>query len=193
MKSKIIGIIPTILERRNSLVISIEKNLFNFVNKIFKNYKVVILEKCEKKKLNLIVSSGGNTIFKIDKNKANKFRAKLDRYYLSKAIKNKIPFLGICHGAQFLAFYFNSSLKKNSGHVGNYHKISYNNKKIVVNSFHNYSVIALGKKLKPLAFANDGSIEAFVHKKKRVLGIMWHPERYKNFKNFDKKFIKKNL
>ena len=46
---------------------------------------------------------------------------------------------------------------------------------------------------KHLAFTKDGSIEAFKHKRKKILGIMWHPERYKKIKKFDLDFIKKYL
>ena len=37
---------------------------------------------------------------------------------------------------------------------------------------------------------NDNSIESFKHNKHKILGIMWHPEREKKFKDFDKKLIK---
>ena len=36
----------------------------------------------------------------------------------------------------------------------------------------------------------DKSIEFFQHKKKQILGIMWHPERYKKFKELDKRIFK---
>ena len=41
-----------------------------------------------------------------------------------------------------------------------------------------------------LAFAKDQSIEAFVNFDKKILGIMWHPERFNNFRKFDKQIIK---
>ena len=34
-------------------------------------------------------------------------------------------------------------------------------------------------------------VEKFVHKKKKIVGIMWHPEREENFCNFDIELIKK--
>ena len=63
----------------------------------------------------------------------------------------------------------------------------------MVNSYHDFSIVRLGGSLVNLAFTKDGSIEAFKHKNKKILGIMWHPERYKKIKNFDLKFIKKHL
>jgi putative glutamine amidotransferase len=44
-----------------------------------------------------------------------------------------------------------------------------------------------------LAKSDDGSIEAFRHVNKKILGIMWHPERYNKIKKFDLDFIKKFL
>ena len=44
-----------------------------------------------------------------------------------------------------------------------------------------------------IAYTKDGSIEAFIHEKKRILGIMWHPERYNQIRKFDIKFIKKYI
>ena len=65
--------------------------------------------------------------------------------------------------------------------------------KSALNSYHNFAITKLGKKLIKIACAEDGSIEAFKHFDKRILGIMWHPERYKKIKKFDLQFIKKNL
>ena len=84
-------------------------------------------------------------------------------------------------------------------HVGN-HKIIFSEKfdknfkkKITVNSFHNYGIKKLSNYLIPLARAKDNSIELFIHKEKKIIGIMWHPERYKKFKKIDKKIFNMNL
>ena len=39
--------------------------------------------------------------------------------------------------------------------------------------------------------AEDNTVEAFHIKDKKILGIMWHPERYKKLKYFYKDLIKK--
>ena len=39
----------------------------------------------------------------------------------------------------------------------------------------------------------DCGISIFSHNKFKILGIMWHPERYKKIKNFDKNLIKNFL
>ena len=37
---------------------------------------------------------------------------------------------------------------------------------------------------------NDNSIELFKSKTKKILGMMWHPERNKKFSQIDKKIFK---
>ena len=58
-------------------------------------------------------------------------------------------------------------------------------------SYHNYKIYNLGKNLNNEGIAlNDSTCEFFKHKSKKMYGIMWHPEREKKFKTFDKKLIK---
>ena len=195
MKKKIIGLVPTIIKRRGSLSFVIETNTFKFLKSCFKNYDYKILNDNKRDiKLHLIISLGGNSLISLKQNNANSMRNRLDNYYLRLAIKKKIPFLGICYGAQFIANFFKSKITKKNKHSNKIHNITLiSNKKIFVNSYHDYSITALGPHLKIIANSNDGSIEAFRHVDKRILGIMWHPERYNKIKKFDLDFIKKFL
>ena len=94
-----------------------------------------------------------------------------------------------------MAEFFKSKIIKKNGHTKNNHFIYFNSriKNQKVNSYHDYSITKLGKNLDIIAYTKDGSIEAFRHKKKKILGIMWHPERYHKIKEFDLQFIKKYL
>ena len=193
-KKKIIGIIPTIYERRGSLNILVDLKIFKFLKYCFGNHETIILDNCYNTKLDLIVSVGGNTLYELEKNKSNLFRKKLDKYYLNKSINKKLPFLGICHGAQFIGSFFRGRLMKKNGQTNTHHKIILRSKKTLeVNSFHDYSITRIGNQFEVLATAEDETIEAFKHKKYRLLGIIWHPERYKVFKKFDLEFITDNL
>lgn len=195
MKKKILGLVPTIIKRRGSLCLVIETQALKFLKNCFKNYDCKILnDNMNNIKLNLIISLGGNSLMSLKPSDANSMRNRLDNYYLKLAIKKKIPFLGFCYGAQFIANFFKSKIKKKINHSNKIHKITLiSNKKFFVNSYHDYSITRLGNSLNLLAKSNDGSIEAFKHINKRILGIMWHPERYKRIKKFDLKFIKKFL
>lgn len=192
---KRIGIIPAIIKRRKSINLIIDYKLINFIKKCYPKSEIEILSgENIKNKLNLIVSSGGNTILFFNKNLANKFRAKLDMLYFKYALNKNIPFLGICHGAQFIAYRFKSKIMIKKNHTKTSHLIKLNSKKeYLVNSYHDFSITKLGSSLKKIAWTNDASIEAFKHKTKKIFGIMWHPERYKKIKKFDLEFVSKNL
>jgi putative glutamine amidotransferase len=81
------------------------------------------------------------------------------------------------------------SLKK---HVGT-HNVTLYKKKHSVNSYHNIIIRKISKNFKIIATAEDNSIEAFVNRKLKILGIMWHPERYNKIKKFDLDLLKKFL
>ena len=86
--------------------------------------------------------------------------------------------------------------KKIKNHVRKNHKINFKNnifKDIQRNSFHDYGFNEnlISKNLTILGMSNDNIVEYFVHKKNKIYGIMWHPERYKIPKKFDKKIFKK--
>lgn len=138
----------------------------------------------------IILTSGGNPF---EKNLRKKTEENLIKY----ALKKKIPLLGICRGAQSINLYFNGTLTKIKSHVRKNHFIEgklFNNKiRFKVNSYHDYGIKNkdLGKKLKILFKADDQSIEAFQNENKKIMGIMWHPERRKKIQKIDLKILKK--
>jgi putative glutamine amidotransferase len=114
------------------------------------------------------------------------------------AATNKIPVLGVCRGLQMINHFCGGSIVLLDGHVSSRHSIM---QKIEhyewptlheVNSYHNYAikVDGLAPSLMPLAFAEDGTVEAFRHKELPWHGIMWHPEREKAFHVDDLTYIK---
>ncbi len=96
----------------------------------------------------------------------------------------------------FIAKKYRSILVKKK-HIGK-HEILFSNNQFfkntklpnTTNSYHNYIIKKLSTRFMNLAFAKDQSIEAFVNFDKKILGIMWHPERFNNFRKFDKQIIK---
>ena len=191
-----IGIIPSIQEKyKNQFEYSCDLNLFSFLKKIFKKSKIELLtfDHDINKEYKLIIISGanGNEIISFNKSKKNFIRNELDSKFFFKALKLNIPILGICHGAQYIAKKFKSIIKEKK-HVGS-HNINLIGlgKKVIVNSFHNKVITKLGKNLLPKGFAQDNTIEYFEHKQKKIIGIMWHPERYKKFKKIDQNIVKK--
>ena len=91
---KIVGIIPTVIERRNLINITVENNLIIFLKKCFPKSKFIILFETKiEKKFDIIISSGGNSVVNLIKNKSNKYREKLDKYYFKYSLKKNVPFL----------------------------------------------------------------------------------------------------
>jgi len=191
-----IGIVPSIQEKYiNQFEYSCDLNLFLFIKNIYKKTEIQLLTFNHEinKDYNLIIFSGasGNDIISFDKSKKNLIRNQLDNKFFNKALKIDIPIMGICHGAQFIAQKFKSTIKEKK-HVGN-HSINLldSKKKFIVNSYHNKVITKLGKNLISKGHANDNTIEYFEHKEKKIVGTMWHPERYKSFKKFDQNIVKR--
>jgi len=192
-----IFIIPTVRKRRKDQIeYCVDERIFLLLKKTFKKLEV-------KSKLtssvNLIIILGGNNLTSIEKSQENKIKEKLSNKALFYGLEKKIPILGICGGAQFLAEKYNSKIVRTSGHVGP-HSIIWNNKNFFskkttlpkkVNSYHDYKIIKLNKKFTLDAFTKDGSIELFSSKINKLYGVMWHPERNKPISKFDTELLKK--
>jgi len=147
-------------------------------------------------KPDLIIMSGGNNIPKYAKSKSDSLRNEKSNYIYNYAKRKKIPLIGICYGAQFIGFKNKFTFKKKS--IIKYHGIMLNKKhqlfkkkNIQVNSFKNIIISKTNYNFNNIYFAQDKSIECFVGKKYKFLGIMWHPERYSKFKTIDKKIFRK--
>jgi putative glutamine amidotransferase len=194
-----IGIIPRIRIIRNAAEYCVEKKLIFFLRKIYKNCSITVLDDSRKNlKLNMLIISGGNDLTKFSKTKDNFIKEKITKFYLNSAIKKKITVVGICYGAQFIANFFKCKLNKTKKHVGSHRIIFEKNnfnlklkKNDFTNSYHTYLIKKVSKKIKPLARANDNSIEAFKHKKYKIYGVMWHPERNRIIKKFNIEYFKK--
>ena len=193
---KKIFIIPSIRKRyKNQIEHCIDKRIFFLLKKTFKKFEI----KSElHKSINLIIILGGNDLTSIEKKQENIIKEKLSNQALMFGIRKKIPILGICGGAQFLAKKYGSRIIKTTGHVGS-HNIIWKNKNLLlkkiklpkkVNSYHNYKIIKLGKRLSLYAYTKDGSVEFFTNKINKIYGIMWHPERNKTISRFDIELLK---
>lgn len=172
-------------------IVYAKKHKFNLIQINNPNF----LEK--NKNIDGIIFTGGNDLSKFKKSKENLFRDKMEKKILHLAKKKKIPCLFICRGMQLLAdvekLRIIKDLKKM--HVGKNHEIYIEDKKIVVNSFHNFIIKTINKNFKLIGVCKkDNSVEIMKHYKKELLAFMFHPERYspdqkkidKIFRNFFK-------
>jgi len=150
-------------------------------------------------KLDAFILSGGNSITKLDpltRDSAPE-RDNFEKLLLENALHNNTPIVGICRGMQMINTYLGGELEKTKDHVNVYHSLISNNKNYdfpkKVNSFHEWIIpkSGLADTLEPIAYDNNGNIEAFVCKEKKILGIMWHPERDIPFNELNIELIKK--
>ncbi len=143
------------------------------------------------KKIDLIILPGGNDIMK--KDKYSKTRLKVEQNVINYGLKRNIPILGVCRGMQVINYFFNGKIDRVYGHMKRNHNI-YTNKNIFgkskyyVNSYHNFGIkrVSKSKKFNTLAIDKNNNIEMFKHEKKKIYGVMWHPERTNNFRILDK-------
>lgn len=190
-------LVPSVKETfKKQFELSVDINLIKFLNFTFgKKIIIEILNEKILKKPNLIILVGGNGLPNLEGGLHNSIRHKLNNIAYKYAIKRKIPVIGICLGAQFIGFKNNFKFKKKN-FKGN-HSVFLNEninsfyKKIYkVNSFHNFMITKINNQFKFIYKTNDNSIELFKSKTKKILGMMWHPERNKKFSPIDKKIFK---
>jgi putative glutamine amidotransferase len=109
------------------------------------------------------------------------------------AIARKIPIFGVCRGLQILNIYFGGTLSQlpEKLHVGTHCIKWLDDTSFLVNSFHNQGVVDadLGPALQPIAYSQDGVIEALRHKDLPIIAIQWHPERPNSASDLDAQLI----
>ncbi len=129
-------------------------------------------------KPNVILLSGGNNVGDC------KPRDATETGLCEFAELNRLPVLGICRGMQMMGVLDGGTMTSVEGHVLSQHKLS---GEIVgtVNSYHDYSLAECPKSYRPLAFSEDGELEAMRHCQLPWEGWMWHPEREDEFQARD--------
>tara|TARA_B100000886_G_C20396864_1_gene480767 strand:+ start:724 stop:1368 length:645 start_codon:yes stop_codon:yes gene_type:complete len=154
----------------------------------------------------IILSGGGNLSPSFPRNSNDNSssdnidleREKIEKKLLDFSLSTKVPLLGVCRGMQAIGKYFGVKLISVTKHVNTRHKLNYFcpilKKEInkTVNSFHNFgfSQSSIPTELKIVA-SHMNIVEKFVHKEKKIVGLMWHPEREDKFCNFDIELIKR--
>lgn len=114
-------------------------------------------------------------------------REEVEEYLIGCSIENAIPLLGVCRGMQSIQQFFGCRLTEVAGHVRSIHPVLPG--KRVVNSFHRFGAREACSELKTAAISPDGVIESVIHRRHRLAGIMWHPERTHPFHEQDRRIF----
>lgn len=139
----------------------------------------------EELRLDGILFSGGNSLACLEPNNKKNApeRDEFELALLECAVKNHIPVVGVCRGMQLINHYYHGGFEKINRHIATEHELLSINDFYEfprkVNSYHGWGIPRekLGAELIPIATDVNQYIEAFTHKKHKVYGIMWHPER----------------
>lgn len=104
---------------------------------------------------------------------------------LTAACEIGLPVLGVCRGMQVIQHHWRVPLVRVDGHVTDAHRITGEAGESVVNSYHEFGATESVPGLEVIARSDDGVVEAVRHGRYRVRGVMWHPERYRPFRQPD--------
>ena len=178
-----------------------DEDLSNYINKLGLNILPLSIKKNQINSENLrlakgLILSGGGDIYKYKKNKINKLRDSIEIKLFNYFSKKNLPILLICRGFQLMIDMHKIKLFKQKNHVRKSHLLKLSNSKFLkhsklsVNSYHNYSIKKLPVNYINVASTKDGSIEIAEHKSKKILGLMFHPERNMKSKELVLKSIK---
>ena len=190
------------IDKHKKINFQIDQDLLNFLSHLKVKILPVVLKK-NKLDLNSVKSAdglilaGGGDISTKQKTKVNQLRDSYEKKLFNYFKKKNKPILGICRGFQLIADLYKIKLFKVRGHVRKSHRLIVKKNKYIlcknltVNSFHNYSLRNLPKNFLNISSTNDGSIEIASHKSKKILCLMFHPERSMKSKNLILKSIKK--
>lgn len=136
---------------------------------------------CEK--VSGIVLTGGNDLTAYGGDAPE--RDKTETALLDLAERRDLPVLGVCRGMQMIQHCFGVGLERVQGHVAPRQRISIDGRSVEVNSFHNFGATEVHPPLITWAIADDGVIKAVRHPDRRIIGVMWHPERLEPFRAED--------
>jgi gamma-glutamyl-gamma-aminobutyrate hydrolase PuuD len=134
-----------------------------------------------------VVLTGGNDLVEAAGGEsAAPERDRFEHLLLDFCDGRQTPAFGVCRGLQMMNVHYGGSLQRVEGHVNQRHLVELDRglfhsypESITVNSYHDFALVESAKsdKLQPVAWAEDGTVEAAVHLSLPHVGVMWHPER----------------
>ena len=130
-----------------------------------------------------LILLGGGDLYKLNKKKEYKLRDNIEKNLFKQFFNSNKPIIAICRGFQLIMDIYGIPMIRKGGHIRKNHRLSIKKsrfikfKNLTVNSFHKYVIEKVPNNFKTVSEFKDGSIEIAEHKKKRILCLMFHPER----------------
>ncbi|MGH8661183.1 MAG: gamma-glutamyl-gamma-aminobutyrate hydrolase family protein [Burkholderiales bacterium] len=144
-----------------------------------------------------LVLTGGEDVGKVAA------RDRTEAELLDRFLKRRQPVLGVCRGLQFMQRHFGGPLARIPGdaHVARRHPVELIGRSIPVtgrrgslsvNSYHGIGIRQddLAAPFRAFAISADGFVEGAVVPGAAIVGVMWHPERERPFKSFDRALVR---
>jgi N5-(cytidine 5'-diphosphoramidyl)-L-glutamine hydrolase len=146
-----------------------------------------------------IILTGGNDLSYVSPDVGTApERDRFEHHLLTYCANRNLPVLGVCRGFQLLNVHHGGGLVPLRGHVARQHPVQIAEQPPFfalntgeVHSYHKYGINAtcLSPSFLPVAWADDGTIEAAVHQTLPHYAVMWHPEREWPFRAGDLSLI----
>ncbi len=151
-----------------------------------------------------VILSGGNDIGEAPT------RDQTEYILIETAMQLKLPTIGICRGAQVIQRSLGGKIEQlnhSDSHVATEHAVEVSrdpldedqkSNHMRVNSYHSQGILMsqLAMQLYPFAISHDQTqitVEGFVNREHRLLGMMWHPERPSPNHDWNQKIFQKWL
>jgi len=148
-----------------------------------------------------VLLTGGNDLAAVGGDQLSVARDAFETAVLEAASQRGLPVLGVCRGMQLIAHLAGLPIERCSGHVATEHALEPAlssrypalREPRRVNSYHQFtprspsglSLSPASSELRVVLRSADGEAEALEHASRRLVGIMWHPERYPTPRSMD--------
>ena len=146
-----------------------------------------------------VLLTGGNDL-SLASNATNSApeREQVEELVIQHALSHKLPILGACRGAQYLATRLGAAIHPIDGHVATRHELENSSDVALpqsVNPFHNFAISGdeFPSALQIIARSNQNSVEAFRSTDGLQCGIVWHPEREESFATEDIELFRRHF
>ncbi len=160
-----------------------------------------VVEYVEANGIDAFVFTGGNDVGSEPR------RDETELKLLDYALERSLPVFGVCRGLQLILALFGGKAEIGNAdvHVAQEHVVCINqacplpalcSTKQSVNSYHQQVVLCdvpLSGEIDVFATAEDGTVEGVKIKNRPVTAVMWHPERYRVCRKWDRCLVRQTF